>query len=495
MRNSRPSAPILQSSSHDLVVRIDKRAALLLLAGVAAIAAVFVYKARETEDRNKVQAEISAPNNASTTLPAPDDIPPATPATHEPRSVTPPPSAVETAPPADMRNSDQDVDRSGMAPPPATAVTESQEIVTSYPSLHAPPDPPPADSPSPDNLPSDSPFAPGPSSNPSPAPQPPGEPRDSIASALLNGAGATFPYPLYSKWFDEFHKLHPEVQFNYQSVGSGAGIRQLLENNVEFAATDVPMNDQQLAGAKIPILHVPSVLGAVVPIYNVPGVRELRFTPEILAGIYSGKLTYWNDREIVAANPRANLLFLPISVIHRSDGCATTFIFTDYLSKVSAEWQHAVGKGTSVNWPLGVGGKGNEGIAGLLKQTPGAIGYVDFQYAVQSQIPFGSVRNSRNRFIKADLASLTAAAVLPDAATDFRLSITNASGFDAYPISSFTWFLVPVRSRHGSEDRDLAAFLRWMLASRSQDIAGSLGYAPLPEQLARRVNEEISKIH
>jgi phosphate transport system substrate-binding protein len=495
MRNPRPSAPILQSSSQDLVVRINRRAALWLLIGVAVIAAVFVYKVRETDERSRLQAEISAPENVASTLLAPDNIPPVTLAIHQPRSVTPSQSAVEAAPPAEMPGSDRDADRSGAASPPAAPRTDSREIGAFYPPLPAPPDPPPADSTAPGDPPSDPPSDPALSSTPGPALQPSSEPRDPTVSAVLDGAGATFPYPLYAKWFDEFHKLHPEVQFNYQSVGSGAGIRQLLESNVQFAGTDVPMSDQQLASARIPILHIPSVLGAVVPTYNVPGIRELRFTPEILVGIYSGKIAFWNDPVIAAANPTADLPYLPITVVHRSDGCAATLIFTDYLSKVSADWQHAIGKGTSVNWPFGLASKGNEGVSGLLKQTSGAIGYVDFQYAVQNQIPFGSVRNSRGKFIKADLGSLTAAAFPPNVATDFRPSITNAPGLDAYPISSFTWFLVPVRSRHDSDARDLVAFFRWMLASRSQNIASSMGYAPLPKELSTRINEEIEKIH
>jgi phosphate transport system substrate-binding protein len=331
--------------------------------------------------------------------------------------------------------------------------------------------------------------------SPDPSTELPPYPNTPAIPTIVTGAGATFPYPLYTRWFEDFHKLHPDIQFNYSSIGSGAGIQQLLRKTVDFGATDVPMSDQQLAAAKIPILHVPSVLAAVVPTYNVPGVTELRFTPEILAGIYEGRITLWNDPEIEASNPGVNLPNQPIIVVHRSDGCATTFIFTDYLSKVSDEWQHDIGKGTSVNWPVGLGGKGNEGAAGLTRQTPGAIAYLDFLYAIQNQITYGSVRNSAGKFVKADLESLTAAAAsIENVPTDFRISITNASGRGAYPISSFTWLLAPVQSRDAAEAGDLVAFLRWMLGSGSQ-IAVNLGYAPLPRELASQVNKQISRIH
>ena len=330
--------------------------------------------------------------------------------------------------------------------------------------------------------------------SPNPSPDSPSLPADPIAPAIVNGAGTATAYALFSKWFNEFHKLNPASEFNYQAIGNAAGIKRLLENDVDFAAADVPITDQQLAAAQTPILHVPSVLSGVVPIYNVAGAAQLRFSPAILVGIYSGKITYWNDLLIAVSNPRTNLPDEPITAIHRSDLCAATFVFTDYLSKISADWQQTVGKGTSVNWPVGLGAKGNEGVVGLVKQAPGTIGFVDYLYAIQKQIPFGSVQNSSGKFITADLASLTAAAVLPSLPTDFGVSITNAPGLDSYPISSFVWFLAPLRSHSPSEASDLVAFFRWMLGSGRQRYAGNLGYAPLPE-LAARVQLQVSIIH
>ncbi len=491
MQDSQQRLSSSQSSREDLVVRINKRAALLLLAGMTVIAAVLLWSFRLNDDRNKAPVIAQAALNPA--APAPSAQASISPAPQESPSVTPPVPPIEATPVAEQQPPDKDADYPAPAPQPSSAVEVSQTVITYYPpspSAVPQPDPTPPDNPSPEQ-----PSDPASSSPPNPAPDSSDASGNPTAPAVVNGAGATFPYPLYSKWFDEFHYLHSNVQFNYQDVGGGAGIKQLLQNIIEFSATDVPMNDEQLARAKFPILHVPSVIAAVVPSYNVPGVGELRFTPEILAGIYTGKLVSWNDRVIAAANPAASLPSLPITVIHRSDGSEATFIFTDYLSKISQEWQLTVGKGTSVNWPVGLAGKGNEGVAGLIKQTPGAIGYLGFLYAVQNQLPFGTVRNLSGKFVKADLASLTAAGVLPGIPTDFRVSITNSPGRDAYPISSFTWFLVPVRSQSHADGRELAAFFRWMLASRSQATASSLGYAPLPRELAARVNEEISKIH
>src|SRR3989442_1200445 len=265
----------------------------------------------------------------------------------------------------------------------------------------------------------------------------------------INGAGATFPYPIYSKWFSEYNKLHPEIQFNYQSIGSGGGIRQVLASTVDFGASDGPMSDEQLAQAKTKILHIPTVLGAVVPAYNIPGVSgEVKFTPQALAGIFLGKITSWNDAALTSANPGVNLPNQTIIVVHRSDGSGTTYIFTDYLSKVSSEWQNQVGKGTSVKWPVGLGGKGNEGVAGMIRQMQGAIGYVELIYAVQNKITYGSVKNASGNFVKASLDSVTAAAASAKSMPpDFRVSITNAPGKDAYPISSFTWLLIPEKSK------------------------------------------------
>ncbi|MGB7434016.1 MAG: phosphate ABC transporter substrate-binding protein PstS [Candidatus Acidiferrum sp.] len=319
-------------------------------------------------------------------------------------------------------------------------------------------------------------------------------------SVLINGAGATFPYPIYSKWFDVYHQKHSNLQFNYQSVGSGAGIRQVTEGTVDFGASDGPMNDQQLKdyeqkrGSKI--LHFPTVLGAVVLTYNVKGVNSsLNFTPEALAGIYLGKITKWNDPAIAGANKGVNLPADDIVVIHRSDGSGTTYIFTDYLSKVSDEWKSKVSKNTSVNWPVGLGGKGNEGVTGLVKQTPDAIGYVELIYAVQNSIPYASVKNSSGSFIKADLASVTTAAAgaAKDMPADFRVSITNAPGKTAYPISSFTWLLIPAKIQDAAKREAIKGFLQWMLTD-GQGYAEQLSYAKLPKEVVAKELKDISLI-
>jgi len=313
---------------------------------------------------------------------------------------------------------------------------------------------------------------------------------------LINGAGATFPYPIYSKWFDEYHGLHPEIQINYQSIGSGGGIRQLLAGTVDFGATDGPMTDEQLGQAKTKVLHFPTVLGAVVPTYNIPGVsQELKFTPEALAGIFLGKITKWNDGELARANPGVNLPGDDIVVVHRSDGSGTSYVWTDFLSKVNEEWKTKVGKNTSVNWPVGLGGKGNEGVAGLVKQTPNSIGYVELIYDVHNQMPYGRVRNSSGDFVKADLASTTAAAAasakaMPD---DFRVSITNPDGKAAYPIASFTWLLVPSKIEDGAKRKALVDFLRWMLKD-GQNNAEPLAYARLPKEVVGKELKAISEI-
>ena len=316
-----------------------------------------------------------------------------------------------------------------------------------------------------------------------------------IAQTTLNGAGATFPYPMYSKWFSEYHKLHSDVEINYQSIGSGGGIRQVLAGTVDFGASDGPMSDEQLAQSKIKILHVPTVLGAVVPAYNVPGVSgEIKFSPEALAGIFLGKITSWNDNALTSANPGVNLPNQPIVVIHRSDGSGTTFIFTDYLSKVSPEWQSQVGKNTSVKWPVGLGGKGNEGVAGMIRQMQGAIGYIELIYAVQNKIPYGTVKNSAGNFVKASLESVTAAAgSVKSMPADFRVSITNAPGKDAYPISSFTWLLIPVKSKDAARGKIISDFLNWMVDD-GQKMTADLTYAPLPENVASKVKTEIKQV-
>ena len=316
-----------------------------------------------------------------------------------------------------------------------------------------------------------------------------------LAQTTLNGAGATFPYPMYSKWFSEYNKLHPDIQFNYQSIGSGGGIRQVLASTVDFGASDGPMSDEQLAQAKTKILHIPTVLGAVVPAYNIPGVSgEVKFTPQALAGIFLGKITSWNDAALTSANPGVNLPNQTIIVVHRSDGSGTTYIFTDYLSKVSSEWQNQVGKGTSVKWPVGLGGKGNEGVAGMIRQMQGAIGYVELIYAVQNKITYGSVKNASGNFVKASLDSVTAAAASAKSMPpDFRVSITNAPGKDAYPISSFTWLLIPEQSKDKTKGKILADFLNWMVDD-GQKMTAQLTYAPLPESVAQKVKNAIKQV-
>jgi phosphate transport system substrate-binding protein len=317
---------------------------------------------------------------------------------------------------------------------------------------------------------------------------------------LINGAGATFPYPIYSKWFDEYHKLHSNAQFNYQSVGSGAGIKQVTEGTVDFGASDGPMNDDQMKAYQdkhgSAILHFPTVLGAAVPTYNIPGVTSaLNFTPEALAGIFMGRVSKWNDPAIVSANSGVKLPANDIVVVHRSDGSGTTYIWTDYLSKVSGDWKNKVGKGTSVNWPVGLGGKGNEGVTGLIKQTPNSIGYVELIFAVQNKIEYGTVKNSSGAFIKADLAGVSAAAAaaaktMPD---DFRVSITDAPGKTAYPISSFTWLLIPAKFSDAGKRDAVKDFLKWMLAD-GQNYAEQLSYAKLPKEVIVKETKAIGSI-
>jgi phosphate transport system substrate-binding protein len=316
---------------------------------------------------------------------------------------------------------------------------------------------------------------------------------------LINGAGATFPYPIYSKWFDEFHKTN-SAQINYQSVGSGAGIKQVTEGTVDFGATDGPMNDEQIKAYRAKngtgILHFPTVLGAVVPTYNVPGASTpLNFTPEVLAGIFLGRISKWNDPAIVNANKGVNLPGNDIVVIHRSDGSGTTYIWTDYLSKVSGDWKDKVSKGTSVNWPVGLGGKGNEGVTGLIKQTPNSIGYVELIYAAQNKVPYGTVKNSAGTFVKADLASVTEAAsgaakTMPE---DFRVSITNAPGKNAYPISSFTWLLIPEKFKDGGKRDALKGFVKWAITD-GQGFAENLSYAKLPKEVIDKELKAIDKV-
>lgn len=317
-----------------------------------------------------------------------------------------------------------------------------------------------------------------------------------FSQTTLNGAGATFPNPMYQKWFSEYHKLHPEVEFNYQSIGSGGGIRQVLAGTVDFGASDGPMSDEQLAQAKVKILHIPTVLGAVVPAYNVSGVSsELRFSPETIANICLGKIGNWNDKAIAADNPGVNLPNKPILLVHRSDGSGTNYIFTDYLSKVSPEWKSRVGKGTSVSWPVGLGAKGNEGVAGMIRQMDGSFGYVELIYAVQNKIPYAAIRNAAGTWLKGSLEGATAAAAsVKQMPADFRVSITNAPGKDAYPISSFTWLLIPAQSKDPAKGKILVDFLHWMLAD-GEKMTTPLDYAPLPENVSAKVAEAIKQIH
>ena len=316
-----------------------------------------------------------------------------------------------------------------------------------------------------------------------------------MAQTTLNGAGASFPNPIYSKWFSEYNKLHPDVQINYQSLGSGAGIRQVLSGTVDFGASDSPMSDEQLAQSKTKILHIPTVLGAVVPAYNVPGISgEIKFTPEALAGIFLGKIQNWNDPAITKANPGVNFPNQQIIVIYRAEGSGTTFIFTDYLSKVSQDWNNTVGKGASVKWPLGMAGKGNEGVAGQIRQLQGSIGYVELIYAAENKITYGSVKNAAGNFVKASLDGVTeAAASVKTMPADFRVSITNAPGKTAYPISSFTWLLIPTHSTDASKTKALVGFLNWML-DHGESEAASLSYAPLPKQVQDMVRKSVAAI-
>ena len=317
----------------------------------------------------------------------------------------------------------------------------------------------------------------------------------SVASAQkLNGAGATFPYPIYSKWFTEYSASHGSVQINYQAIGSGAGIRQVTSGTVDFGASDGPMTDEQIAGSKVKIQHVPTVLGAVVPIYNLQGVGSgLKFSPDVLADIYLGKITSWNDARIAKDNPGAKLPSTEIFVVHRSDGSGTSYIFTDYLSKVSADWKSGPGTGTAISWPRGLGAKNNQGVAGMVRQTPGAIGYVELIYALQNKIETGLVRNPAGVFQKATIDSVTAAAAsMKQMPADYRVSITNAPGRDAYPISSFTWLLIPNPAPDATKGKVIKDFLTWMLDHESE--VTSLDYAPLPASVVSKVKATIGQL-
>ena len=311
----------------------------------------------------------------------------------------------------------------------------------------------------------------------------------------LTGAGATFPYPIYSKWFSEYSSQNSNVHINYQSIGSGGGIRQVTEGTVDFGASDGPMSDEQMANAKVKVQHIPTVLGAVVPVYNIPGTNhELNFSGDVIADIYLGKITSWNDPRIAKDNPGASLPNQPILPVYRSDGSGTTYIFTDFLSKVNPDWNSRVGKSTSVKWPTGIGQKGNEGVAGMVRQTPYAFGYVELIYALQNKMSYGSVKNAAGKFVKASTDGVTAAAAAaaPKMPADYRVSITNAPGATSYPISSFTWLLIPT---HGdaAKTQALKGFLTWML-DHGQSEANLLSYAPLPKQVQDMVRKTVSQM-
>jgi phosphate transport system substrate-binding protein len=317
----------------------------------------------------------------------------------------------------------------------------------------------------------------------------------SAQTLKINGAGATFPNPIYSKWFSEYNKLHSNIQINYQSIGSGGGIRQVQAQTVFFGATDGPMTPEQMQGAPGKILHFPTVLGAVVPVYNLANVKELKFTGPVLADIFLGKVTKWNDAAIAKLNPGVSLPATDITVAHRADGSGTTYIWVDYLSKVSPEWKSKVGVNTSVNWPTGVGGRGNEGVSGLVSQTPGAIGYVELIYALQNKISYGAVQNMAGEFTKASVQSVTAAAAAAAAQmpADFRVSITNAPGKGVYPISSFTWLLLYENPKNKQQSAAMVDFMKWALTD-GQKYCADLGYAPLPDAVVKLEMAALAKV-
>jgi phosphate transport system substrate-binding protein len=316
-----------------------------------------------------------------------------------------------------------------------------------------------------------------------------------VAQTQINGAGATFPYPIYSKWFSEYNKLHPQVQINYQSIGSGGGIQQVTKETVFFGATDGPMNDEQLKAAPAKLLHFPTVLGAVVPVYNVPNVKELKFSGQVLADIYLGKITKWNDPAIAKLNAGVTLPGTDITVVHRAEGSGTTYIWVDFLSKTSPEFKTKVGVNASVNWPVGVGGRGNEGVSGLVTQTPGSIGYVELIYALQNKISYGAVQNPSGEYLKASVEGVTAAAAAAAAnmPPDFRVSITNAAGKGAYPISSFTWLLLYEEPKDKAQGKVMVDFVKWAL-SDGQKYCADLGYAPLPASVVKLELAALAKV-
>ena len=306
----------------------------------------------------------------------------------------------------------------------------------------------------------------------------------------LTGAGATFPYPIYSKWFSEYSAAHPGVQINYQSIGSGGGIRQITAGTVDFGASDGPMTDEQLAASKVKLIHIPTVMGAVVPIFNVPGVSDLKFSADVLADIFLGKINNWNDPRIAKDNPGVRLPAQKIIIVHRSDGSGTSYIYTDYLSKVSSDWANGPGKGTAINWPTGVGGKGNEGVAAQVREFPGAIGYVELIYALQNHINFGAIRNASGNWLKGSIDGVTAAAATAKIPADYRVSITNAPGPNAYPISSFTYLLIPTQPKNAANEKVIKDMLSWSINSGEGQVS-TLSYAPLPDSLKQKVLQTV----
>jgi phosphate transport system substrate-binding protein len=310
-------------------------------------------------------------------------------------------------------------------------------------------------------------------------------------SLLVTGAGATFPFPLYSKWFSDYNKLKPEIRFNYQSIGSGGGIKQITERTVDFGASDAPMSDEEMSKAQ-GIQHIPTVLGAVVVTYQAP-VADLRLTPETLAGVFLGEITKWNDPRIAKDNPGAKLPDASVTVVHRSDGSGTTYVFTDYLAKVSPEWKSKVGAGKSVKWPAGVGAKGNEGVTGLVKQTPGAIGYVELAYANQNKLSMASLKNHDGHFVRPSLEATSTAAAGVEMPADYRVSITDAKGKDAYPIASFTYLLVYRDQRDRAKGEALVHFLWWAIHD-GQGTAAGLDYAPLPKAVVTKIEKTLSSL-
>lgn len=318
-------------------------------------------------------------------------------------------------------------------------------------------------------------------------------PRAVRAQMLINGAGATFPYPLYSKWFDEYAKLDTSVRFNYQSIGSGGGQKQILAQTVDFGASDGPMSDDNLAKASSKLLHIPTVAGAVVVTYNLDGVSSLKLDGPTIAEIFQGKITSWNDRRIAALNPGVKLPGTDLVVVHRSDGSGTSYIFTDFLSSVSKDWETHVGRNTAVHWPTGLGAKGNEGVAGQVKQLPGTIGYVELAYAHQNKLPVAQIKNSAGQYIVPSLESISealASAKIPD---DFRFSIVNPPGEKAYPISGATWILVYEHQQDAAKGKKLVEFLQWAL-TKGEGMAATLDYAPLPAAVQARVLERVKEI-